>query len=255
GITIDGADAASFVVTGNPTAPVTPGGNTTFTVRFAPTTIGTKTATLHIANNDTDENPFDITLTGVGDSSIFVASSSPITLNWQTGLFEQTVRLTNAGAGSVNAARLLINGLPQDVQVYNQSGVTNGTPFVQLNSPLAANSSVDLLIEYYRPSRQTIPQPTFAALDAAPIEVNATGPAIAIDRNVQLASGRFLIEFSATPGRTYAVQYSSDMATWKTVASTITAPANKVQWLDDGPPKTESKPTAGNRFYQVIELQ
>ncbi|MGZ8901147.1 MAG: choice-of-anchor D domain-containing protein, partial [Limisphaerales bacterium] len=109
GITIDGADAASFVVDGNPTASVTPGGNTTFTVRFIPTTTGTKTATLHIANNDTDENPFDITFTGLGDSSIFVASFSPITLNWQTGLFEQTVRLTNAGAGSVNAARLLIN--------------------------------------------------------------------------------------------------------------------------------------------------
>src|SRR5262249_45302121 len=38
---------------------------TTFTVRFAPTSIGTKTGVLHIANNDADENPFNISLTGI----------------------------------------------------------------------------------------------------------------------------------------------------------------------------------------------
>lgn len=42
------------------------GGSTTFTVRFAPTTAGAKTAALHIASNDSDENPFDINLTGKG---------------------------------------------------------------------------------------------------------------------------------------------------------------------------------------------
>jgi hypothetical protein len=54
-----------FTVTANPTAPLTPTRDTTFTVRFAPTSTGTKTAALHIANNDEDENPFDIRLTGV----------------------------------------------------------------------------------------------------------------------------------------------------------------------------------------------
>jgi alpha-tubulin suppressor-like RCC1 family protein len=65
GIMIDGADAAMFTVTANPVAPVSAaGGSTTFTVRFAPTTAGMKTAAIHIANNDPDENPFDIALTG-----------------------------------------------------------------------------------------------------------------------------------------------------------------------------------------------
>jgi hypothetical protein len=64
-ITIDGPDASMFTVTANPTAPVAPGSNTTFTVRFAPTSTGTKTATLHLANNDPDKNPFDILLNGL----------------------------------------------------------------------------------------------------------------------------------------------------------------------------------------------
>ena len=64
-ITKDGTNAAEFLVTSNPVAPVSgPFGSTTFTVQFAPTSIGAKSATIHIANNDPDEHPYDITLTG-----------------------------------------------------------------------------------------------------------------------------------------------------------------------------------------------
>jgi hypothetical protein len=40
--------------------------STTFTVQFSPASPGVKTATLHIANNEADEDPFDIILTGTG---------------------------------------------------------------------------------------------------------------------------------------------------------------------------------------------
>jgi len=63
-LTIDGTDAAMFTVTATPAAPVSPSGSTTFAVRFAPTSTGTKTAALHLFNNDPDEAPFDITLNG-----------------------------------------------------------------------------------------------------------------------------------------------------------------------------------------------
>ena len=64
GITIDGANASDFAVTSNPATPVAAGGSTTFTVRFLPTTAGAKAAALHISSNDSDESPFDITVTG-----------------------------------------------------------------------------------------------------------------------------------------------------------------------------------------------
>ena len=41
-------------------------GATTFQVRFSPTASGLRTATLSITNNDSDENSFDLTLTGTG---------------------------------------------------------------------------------------------------------------------------------------------------------------------------------------------
>ncbi len=61
----DGANAADFVVTSDPTAPVAPGSNTAFAVAFQPSSTGAKTAVVHIASNDADENPFDVTLTGL----------------------------------------------------------------------------------------------------------------------------------------------------------------------------------------------
>ena len=64
-ITFDGPAAAMVSVIASPVAPLTPTSNTTFTVRFAPTSTGTNTATLHIASNDADENPFDIQLSGL----------------------------------------------------------------------------------------------------------------------------------------------------------------------------------------------
>jgi hypothetical protein len=64
GITFTGPDAGVFSVTASPVAPVPGGAATTFVVRLSAATAGTKLATMHIANNDADENPFDIILAG-----------------------------------------------------------------------------------------------------------------------------------------------------------------------------------------------
>lgn len=63
-ITIDGPQAAEFSVSSAPTAPVAPSGTTAFTVRFTPASEGAKSAVLHLASNDADENPYDIALGG-----------------------------------------------------------------------------------------------------------------------------------------------------------------------------------------------
>jgi hypothetical protein len=194
---------------------------------------------------------------GVASSNVFVTAVSPITLNPQTGLFEQTVHLSNLSENqnTATAVRLLIQTLPSDVQVYNRSGTTNGSPFVRYNQSMAPGAVVNLLIEYYRASRAAIPQPAFLVQETTVFAASATGTVMPIDRFVKLADGRFLIEFSSTPGRTYAVQYGSDMTHWKTAVPNITAPANRVQWYDDGPPKTDSAPTSvASRLYRVLEL-
>ena len=60
-----GTNSVEFVPV-QPAGSVNGGGNASFTVAFTPTAVGARTATLRIASNDADENPFDIALTGTG---------------------------------------------------------------------------------------------------------------------------------------------------------------------------------------------
>ena len=65
-VTITGTHAADFTVTAQPANTVTPGGNTTFTVRFDPSAVGLRSAAINISNNDADENPYYFAIQGTG---------------------------------------------------------------------------------------------------------------------------------------------------------------------------------------------
>jgi hypothetical protein len=65
-VSITGPDAGQYSVVQQPTSPIAPGNNTTFVIRFSPTTQGGKTASISLANNDSNENPYDIALFGIG---------------------------------------------------------------------------------------------------------------------------------------------------------------------------------------------
>lgn len=68
GITLTGTNAADFTI-GGITLPATisgPSGSTTFTVTFDPSAIGLRTATVNIANDDSNENPYDFAIQGNG---------------------------------------------------------------------------------------------------------------------------------------------------------------------------------------------
>ena len=58
--------SAAFSVTSQPTTPVTPATAVTFDVAYQPTAVGTDNGTISIANNDSDENPFNFAIEGTG---------------------------------------------------------------------------------------------------------------------------------------------------------------------------------------------
>ena len=69
GISLSGGDAAAFeVASGFAPVVVQPGETHTVTVRFEPTTIGTKNATLEVASNDTSQPVATAMLSGAGTS-------------------------------------------------------------------------------------------------------------------------------------------------------------------------------------------
>jgi len=66
-VQIIGTHAADFTVTSQPASPVAgSGGTTTFEITFDPSAEGTRTAEVSIANDDSDENPYNYAVQGFG---------------------------------------------------------------------------------------------------------------------------------------------------------------------------------------------
>ena len=93
-ITKDGANAGDFIVSAIGVMTLAPNASTTFTVSFAPTATGSRTAAIHIANNDADENPFDIALTGFGVAPIYSLSTTTSSVAYLAGSNSITLTVT-----------------------------------------------------------------------------------------------------------------------------------------------------------------
>ena len=62
-----------------------------------------------------------------------------------------------------------------------------------------------------------------------------------------------MLHFNADLGQVYYVQYSGDLNSWTTVTSPIIGVGSQVQWVDDGPPKSESHPqNQPARYYRIL---
>jgi uncharacterized repeat protein (TIGR01451 family) len=197
---------------------------------------------------------------------LFVVGTSAF--NPQTGLYEETVTITNIGTTVVHALRLYVGGLRSGVTLYNATGTNNGVPYVEYDPPYSTplypfpaytnDNSVTFVLEFFVTDRRPFTNSLWAAAIVPPVTSATTGEPVFISQ-VFLDSRvpddvRFIIGFDSIPGQTYTIEYSSDLFTWSTAVPSIVASANVTQWYDDGPPKTISKPmSVSRRFYRVIQ--
>ena len=172
----------------------------------------------------------------------------------QTGLLWHVVRVFNTTALSFPAVRVVVQALPSNASVYNATGTNaQGQPYVQYNQPLAPGASVDLTIEYFVANR-SVPNTTLTveAVDPAP-PLDPTGTPQDITRSLRMADGSYLIDFRTLADGTYYVQYSADLLAWRTAFPPLSGTGSGMQWVDNGPPKTETSPRSQtNRFYRVL---
>jgi hypothetical protein len=151
-VSVDGTDAGSFTVTANPSAPLSPAGSTAFSVTFAPTGMGAKTATLHIASNDDDEASFDIALTGTGYSfDPEIAVSQPATTDLTDGTASTSLGTVNIGSNSGLTFTISNPGTaPLTGLVITMDG-TNAAEFAIIANPaapVAAGSSTTFAVSF-----------------------------------------------------------------------------------------------------------
>lgn len=176
-------------------------------------------------------------------------------LSLQTGLFEQEITISNEGA-AVAAFRVTATGLPDKVELYNRSGVSGGSPFIDYKESLEGGETVLLTVEFFDPNRslRTPPDYTVTSIDATP----AVGPVIDESNAVSASVRKYLpegalVEFPSIAGERYVIQYTDDGGTrWTTAAMDVIGSGNRTLWLDNGPPKTPSIPDQNsNRSYRV----
>ena len=81
-LTISGANASEFTITQVVSGTVNGGTSTTFTVTFSPTSSGPKVAQLSLVNDDANENPYVINLTGIaGPVNDLCSNATTLTVN------------------------------------------------------------------------------------------------------------------------------------------------------------------------------
>jgi hypothetical protein len=118
-----------------------------------------------------------------------------------------------------------------------------------------------LTLEFYVPDHVTVPTPKYSFwLGDVPLPrvppVYATGWTLTASR---YTNNTFLVEFPTVAGSRYYIQYAStpdDLATNpQTVLPIFTGAGAPIQWLDNGPPKTDSPPVNNARFYRVLQSE
>ncbi len=241
------------------------GRSTNFIVTVQPTNAGTLTfsarASAPSLSDTNTANDVASTNVTVGDflaGQLVATLSGGQTYNPQTGFMEQTIHVQNVGTNDVPAARVIISGLT--VRLFNAVGTNAGNPFVAYVNTLTAGAGVDLKLELFNPARVPVPldNTNLTAVGVPPLDLTPpSGTQSGITRFKMLPGGVFLVEFVSVPGKRYQIIYSDDpdFSNAVTAIPPVTAPADRVQWLDYGPPKTISQPMASpQRLYKVIQL-
>ena len=111
-ISKDGTHAANFALSSLPKTTLAAGESMTVSVTFTPTGLGARTAAIHIASNDADENAFDIALAGTGLNNaptISDVADRATNEDTATGAIAFTVGDIETAAGSLTVTRASSN--------------------------------------------------------------------------------------------------------------------------------------------------
>jgi len=235
------------------------GAATAFQLQVQPTNTGTLTLSANVTASGTQDTnsannsaSTSVTVTAPGPS-LAATTNSTQNYNPQTGLMEQSILLSNPGTSSVASARVILTSFPHTV--YNAVGTNDGNSFVEYTGTLTNGQSVQLVLEYFIPTRTAVADPGLIAygVPAVGLTTSTNGATISVIKF--LAGGHVLIEFPSELGQSYVIVYSDNAGFTNAFKAqpAVPAPANRVQWIDDGPPKTISRPADENaRFYRVI---
>ncbi|MBN2088212.1 choice-of-anchor D domain-containing protein [candidate division KSB1 bacterium] len=195
---ITGNSAEFSIQSGGGAFPLVPGAVRNIVVRFAPVNAGNKSANLTISSNDPDENPLQISLSGIGKSqSVPDISVTPI--SWDFGSVpinsysEKIFEIKNEGAANLNVTATNLNGTNSSEFSVQNGGAFSLAPgqtwniTIRFNPASTGNKSASLRISSDDPDEN----PYFIQLTG-----NCISPSVVIYPNAfanQMAGSEFIL--------------------------------------------------------------
>ena len=122
-VDITGTHASDFAVTQLPSTQISPANSTTFEITFSPNDVGTRNATVSIMNNDSDENPYNFSITGVGNEDIY----EPDNVSAQASLLSPDSPQTHSIVPSTDVDWVKFSLDSESEVIIETSGVTGDT--------------------------------------------------------------------------------------------------------------------------------
>lgn len=124
-ITFSGANAADFSILSSPTSPVAASGNTNFQVQFTPSSVGTRSASISIVNNDDDENPYNFSIQGTGDAFATTTTITGDTPDPSESNQNVNVTVTVTGGSTAPTGTVDITGADSNCSITLSGGTGN----------------------------------------------------------------------------------------------------------------------------------
>ncbi|MCO6459577.1 MAG: choice-of-anchor D domain-containing protein [Pirellulaceae bacterium] len=171
-VQLSGAGAGSFSVTMLPSATVGPASSTTFQIQFDPNTVGLSAATVSIANDDSNENPYNFAIQGTGtadataelsggvltvlgtaiDNDLLIeVAGANLQITEGNGVLGALAGVTQVNGGTVtvplaSVTSIVVNTLAGDDALTIDFGVGNPVPAGGLSYNGGAQTSGDELV-------------------------------------------------------------------------------------------------------------
>ncbi|MEO6476132.1 choice-of-anchor D domain-containing protein [Luteolibacter sp.] len=242
-ISLDGEQSSNFIIDGPATNSLAPGASTTFKLVLKPTASGNLNAAIHIASNDADENPFDISLSGNGIAvpEIAIERSADGT-NLADGASNVSFDATNLGSTSA-AETFTINNLG----TANLTGITISIDGEHASNFIISNPGVNSLTPGSSTTFRVSFKPTAAGYrnatvhvssndaDENPFDISLTGNGIALPEiAVERSNGTDLADGATSIGFGGVNTGSSSAAEILTIRNTGTANLTGVAITLDG---------------------
>ena len=173
-VTLTGAAVGDFTISNPPATSVMPGTHTTFQVRFSPSAVGARTATVSIASNDSTQTPYTFALTGEGTPiprPTLLVPGAPIRV--VNGRFSVPVQFTANGT-SIAALGFALDY--DGCMLFDPTDSNNdGIPDVISGLPTAFAPSIS-----HQPTKSTGELEIALLDDSTPIATLSTGPLFTI---------------------------------------------------------------------------